>query len=345
MSPYKCSLLVVDDEVHILNTLSALLAGDFEVLTAGSAAAAQQVFAERPIDIILTDQRMPQLSGVELLEWVRAHSLRTMRLLMTAHADLQDAVEAINRGQVHRYLSKPWRTDELLEVLRSVSQHFLLERRNRELLSELQRVNCELQLTNAELEERVRLRTCELEEKNRLLEQRNQMLEKLALTDPLTGLPNRRALDRVAESETRRRTRYPSPLALGLVDIDHFKSINDRYLYPGGDQVLIDLGRTLTASVRTVDTVGRLGGEEFLVVAPETSLEGATSLAERIRAAVQETRFSYQDQPIEVTVSVGMVVAHLEKAADYHQLKHAAAAALAQAKAGGRNRCVIHSIS
>src|SRR5262249_3822679 len=156
------------------------------------------------------------------------------------------------------------------------------------------------------------------------------------LTDPLTGLPNRRAVDRLVESEIRRRARYPSPLALGLIDADHFKEINRRYLLPGGDQVLVDLAKTLSATMRTVDTVGRTGGEEFLVGAPETSLEGAATLGERIRAAVEATPFSYKGQPIQATVSVGFAVAGPGVPGDYDQLKHHAAAALADAKATGR---------
>ena len=94
---------------------------------------------------------------------------------------------------------------------------------------------------NLALEKRVLERTQSLEQANREMQQKNFMLEKLALTDPLTGLPNRRAIDRLAESEIRRRGGYPSALALGFIDADNFKEINRRYLLPGGDQVLIDL--------------------------------------------------------------------------------------------------------
>src|SRR6202011_4626830 len=129
----------------------------------------------------------------------------------------------------------------------------------------------ELRQLNLELEQRVAQRTKELEETNHELEQKNKMLEKLALTDPLTGLPNRRAMDRMTEREMRRRDRYPSALAVGLIDVDHFKQINANYLLPGGDRVLVELAKCLTSSLRTVDFVGRIGSEEFLVIAPETS--------------------------------------------------------------------------
>src|SRR5262245_23190653 len=221
---------------------------------------------------------------------------------MTGYAELEDAIEAINRGQVYHYLLKPWRTEELLQVLRNAADKYHLERNREQLLEELRRLN-------AELEERVTARTVELQEANHLLQQRTRELEMLALTDPLTGLLNRRAIDDVARSELKRHARYRSPLALGILDADHFREINRRYLLPGGDQALIGLAKTLMSSLRTVDSVGRIGGEEFLVVAPETNLDGAAALAERIRAAVEQSRTSYKGEDIDVTVSLGFAVA------------------------------------
>jgi diguanylate cyclase (GGDEF)-like protein len=329
---------VVDDEPSILTTLSHLLGDEFEVLTADTAEAAQAEFGQRQIDLVLSDQRMPRMSGVQLLEWVRQHSPRTIRLLMTGFAELEEAVEAINRGEVFRYISKPWRADELLDTLRGAAHTFHLERRNAQLVEELRQLNLEL-------EERVRQRTAELEEANHELEQKNKMLEKLALTDPLTGLANRRSMDRMTERELRRRDRYPSALALGLIDVDHFKQINANYLLPGGDRVLVELAKCLTGSLRHVDFVGRIGGEEFLVIAPETGAEGAAALGERIRSTVEKHQFSYKEHVIQVTVSVGFVVADDGVPADYEQMKHIAAAALSEAKLTGRNRVVIFPVT
>jgi diguanylate cyclase (GGDEF)-like protein len=328
---------VVDDEPYILNTLAALLGAEYEVLTADSGETAQELFARREIDLILTDQRMPRMSGVQLLEWVRQNYPRTVRLLMTGFAELDEAVAAINRGQVFRYLFKPWHTEELLQILSQAARSFVLEQSHEQLLEELRQLNLAL-------EQRVQQRTRELEEANHELLQKNKMLEKLALTDPLTSLPNRRAMDRLAERELRRRDRYPSPLALGLIDVDHFKRINEGYLLPGGDHVLVELGKSLASSLRTVDMMGRIGGEEFLVVAPETSVAGATVLGERIRSSVEEHVFVYKESLIKVTVSVGFAVAEEGIAADYDQMKHVAAAALAEAKFTGRNRCILHTL-
>src|SRR5262249_24537365 len=156
----------------------------------------------------------------------------------------------------------------------------------------------ELQMLNRELERRVVERTRELEEANQLLEQRARELERLALTDPLTGLLNRRAMDELARFELKRHARYPSPLAMGYVDVDHFKRVNSDYLLTGGDEVLRGLARMLSACVREVDSVGRVGGEEFLVIARETGADGACTLAERIRASVEQSHVDYQGQQI-----------------------------------------------
>ena len=208
MSADRCSLLVVDDEPYLLPTLKALLAGDFEVRTAGGPDEAQALMEERPADILLTDQRMPRRTGVQLLEWAREHCPRTIRLLMTGYSELDDAVEAINRGHVYHYLLKPWRTEDLLQVLRNAADKFLLERKREQLLQQLQDLN-------RELERRVAERTRELEEANQLLEQRARELERLALTDPLTGLFNRRAMDELARFELKRHARYPGGLLPG----------------------------------------------------------------------------------------------------------------------------------
>jgi diguanylate cyclase (GGDEF)-like protein len=330
--------MVVDDEPYILNTLSALLSNEFEVITADSGETAQEIFGRRQIDLILSDQRMPRMSGVHLLEWVRQNHPRSIRLLMTGFAELDEAVAAINRGEVFRYIVKPWHTEELIQTLHQASRTFLLEQSHEQLLEELRQLN-------QALEKHVQERTRELEEANHELLQKNKMLEKLALTDPLTGLSNRRATDRLAERELRRRDRYPSALALGLIDVDHFKKINERYLLPGGDHVLVELGKSLNGSLRTVDSLGRIGGEEFLVVAPETNMDGAAVLGERIRSSVENHVFAYKDAIIKVTVSAGFAVVEDGVVADYDLMKHVAASALAEAKLAGRNRCVLLSVS
>lgn len=330
MNAPKCSLLVVDDEPYILPTLAALLGTDFNVVTADCVEAAQAVFARQPIDLVLTDQKMPRQTGIQLLEWVREHYPRTVRLLMTGYAELDDAVDAINRGHVYYYMLKPWRTEELLQILRNAAEKCQLENSRDQLLEQLRQLN-------SELENRVIERTRALQEANHLLEQRAHELERLALTDPLTGLLNRRAMEEAARFELKLHARYPSSLTIGLIDIDRFKEINTQYLLPGGDEALRGLARILTTSLREVDSVGRIGGDEFLIIARETNEDGATRLAERIRSTVAGTPIPYGKQSIRISVSVSFAVADVEVSADFDTMYRLAAGAIKAAKEKGRN--------
>jgi diguanylate cyclase (GGDEF)-like protein len=326
----KCSLLIVDDEPYILPTLRGLLAGEFEIHTADCAEAAHAVFGRHPIDVILTDQKMPRQSGIQLLEWVRQNYPRTVRLLMTGYAELEETIDAINRGQVYHYLLKPWRPEDLLQILRNAAEKRLLERSRDQLLDQLRQLN-------TELEQRVLERTRALQEANQLLEQRARELERLALTDPLTGLLNRRAMEDLARFELKRHARYPSALTIGLIDIDRFKEINTRYLLPGGDEALRGLARLLTNSLREVDSVGRIGGDEFLIIARETNEEGAKRLAERIRTTVAATPIPYRDQTMHISVSVSFAVAEADVPVEFDTMYRVAARAIRDAKDNGRN--------
>ncbi len=333
----RCALLIVEDEPSLQKTLIAIFRDEFEVTIAGSGEEALEAIARREVHLVLTDHRLPGMSGVHLLEWVRQNRPQTVRLLMSGHAELKDAVEAVNRGQIYRYLVKPWRVDELRQSVRDAARVYTLEQNNTRLMIQLRQLN-------EELEKRVHQRTLELEEANRQLQQKNAMLERLALTDELTGLPNRRAIEQMLQAEVRRRNRYPSTLAVGLIDADHFKLINTRFLYPGGDQALIALSRMLTASLRAVDSVARIGGEEFLLVVPECHHEGAHIVAERIRQTVEQTPVYYKGQEIRLTVSVGFAVALEGMLVQVDQLLHQAATALSEAKANGRNCCVVRAL-
>jgi diguanylate cyclase (GGDEF)-like protein len=176
------------------------------------------------------------------------------------------------------------------------------------------------------------------------LERQNRMLEEMALSDPLTGLPNRRAIERVLGHELVRRARVPAPLAIGLVDADRFKDINTAFLLSGGDHVLTWLAGVLKDSIRGSDSLGRIGGEEFMVVAPGTDAGGAAGLAERLRSNVAGGSTAYGGRPIRVTVSVGFATVEPGRVAGYDQIRVVAEAALQEAKEAGRNRCVVRSV-
>jgi diguanylate cyclase (GGDEF)-like protein len=290
------------------------------------------------VDIVLSDLHLPDGSGLELLEWLRRTAPRTARVLITGAARMEDAVDAINHSQVHRLVLKPWRAEDLLQALRTIARALLLERSHEQLLEELRRLNLEL-------EQRVHTRTLELEQVLLQLQQKNQLLEKLAATDPLTGLPNRRAIDSIARNELQRRVRTGAPIALLMIDADHFGRVNKDYSQTAGDQVLVWLAGILQASVRASDSVGRVGGEEFLVVAPATDLAGTEVLAERLRTSVESAETSHHGQTIKMTISLGLAVADTNAPVTYEQLRDAAADALREAKQAGRNQAVIRVIA
>lgn len=324
---YKCSVLAVDDEPAILGLLSHQLAHDFDVRTATNSAEARRHISAHPVDIVLTDLTLPDMSGIQLLDWVYRTAPRTARVLISGTASIQDAADAINRGHVHRLILKPWRGEDLLSHLKEVARGLLLERSHERLLDELRTLN-------NDLEQRVQERTQEL----RLM---NQILEKMALTDQLTGLPNRRSIELIARQELLRRTRAHTPITIGLLDADRFKQINSQFLLPGGDQVLMGMARTFQKTIRGTDAVGRVGGEEFLVIAPDTDLAGAEVLAERIRAEIEGMEVVYNADRIPVTISGGFAVADASTPVTFEQLRDLAAEALVEAKDGGRNRCVL----
>ncbi len=190
-----------------------------------------------------------------------------------------------------------------------------------------------LQGREAELEQRVQQRTAELEQAHAELSQANAVLSAMALNDALTGLPNRRAADARLEMEFQRHRRNGQALALGLIDIDRFKSVNDRYGHAGGDEVLQRVARVLAAAVRRTDFLARFGGEEFLVLMPETRQEGALQLAERLRQAVEDS----EGPPVKVTLSLGLCCS-AEAHTSVAGALQAADEALYAAKQGGRNR-------
>ncbi len=336
---YRCSVLAVDDEPAVLAILSAQLVSDFEVITATTAERARAILAERSVDVVISDLQLPDENGLNLLDWVRRTVPRTARVLLTGAARMEDAVDAINHSQVHRLVLKPWRSEDLLQTLRTISRSLLLERSHEQLLDELRRLNLEL-------EQRVHARTLELEQVLLQLQQKNQLLEKMAATDPLTGLPNRRAIDRIARTEMQRRVRVPVPVAVVMIDADHFGQVNKHYSQTAGDQALMWLAGLLQSSVRASDSVGRVGGEEFLVIAPATDLVGAEALAERLRSAADVGQMVYTDRDnnkhtIRLTISLGVAVADAVTPTGYEQLREIAAEALKEAKETGRNRAVI----
>jgi diguanylate cyclase (GGDEF)-like protein len=161
------------------------------------------------------------------------------------------------------------------------------------------------------------------------------LAEARAATDSLTGLPNRRAVQEALKRMIAQAGRTLAPMAVLLLDLDHFKQINDTYGHDRGDAVLAAVGEVLSSALRTSDFVGRNGGEEFVALLPDTGVEGAMEAAEKLRTAIGRLTLPGIDRP--VTASVGAAV-YPHTAADAESLLRLADRALYGAKASGRNR-------
>jgi diguanylate cyclase (GGDEF)-like protein len=185
--------------------------------------------------------------------------------------------------------------------------------------------------------DRLRRSHDEVQAANQALQEQNQLLEKLAVTDGLTGLYNRKKFDEILADQFARFRRNHRSFAVMMLDLDNFKSINDNYGHVAGDEALADVAVILKHSVRDIDYVARYGGEEFVVVLVETTLDAALDVAERIRAQMEIPRFGASNKLISITVSLG--VTHSRESDDGpEEVLARADHALYEAKRAGRNQ-------
>ncbi len=178
----------------------------------------------------------------------------------------------------------------------------------------------------------------ELEQESQELRQRLEAAHRQALSDPVTGLPNRKAVDERLEQEFSRWQRFQQPLSLLLWDIDHFKQINDRFGHQAGDKALQVISQVLRSGIREIDFVGRYGGEEFVMLLPGTDLAGAMKVAEKLREAVKRCGLHSCGKPVPITISCGLTCAR--PGDTQASLFERADQALYQAKQAGRDRCI-----
>jgi diguanylate cyclase (GGDEF)-like protein len=163
-------------------------------------------------------------------------------------------------------------------------------------------------------------------------------LELLSTTDELTGLHNRRSLLQKLKFEVARSKRFRTPLSAVMIDVDHFKKINDEFGHNAADQILANIGRLLRESVRVIDIPGRYGGEELCVILPNTPIEGACKFAETLRGKLESQLHYAGIRVVAVTASLGVGSFDHMEIADAESLLRQAENALARAKANGRNR-------
>ena len=321
--PKKHAILLVDDEKDNLVTLTNVLSDFYDVHTAADGQEALDLVKkqELKIHLIISDQRMPQLTGVEFLQESLDIIPHTKRIILSGFADVEAILAAINKARIHEFLLKPVENQKLLLTVKRALEAYELERNNVKLIGELKELN-------ANLETKVEDRTSELREAMR-------KLEILATTDQLTGAFNRRKCEEILVHEVERFNRYDRTFSIVIFDIDHFKKVNDVYGHLVGDIVLKEIAGLIREKSRANDYLVRWGGEEFLILLPEIELSSAKTMAENIRVSIATHRFPEVEK---ITVSLGVTEFRSGDTTD--RLLVRADEALYRAKNGGRNKVV-----
>lgn len=314
----------MDDVPTNIKILRELLVGDFELFLATNGEMAIEVAESKLPDLILMDVMMPVMDGIMACEILhtRPATATIPVIFITAKNDVEDMVKGFEVGGVD-YVTKPFNPAELNA---RVKTHLELKASREQLL----RSRRQLEDANRQLEDR-----------NDQLNQAIEQLNIAVMTDPLTGLHNRRYMTQAIEQEKLRFKRTERPFALIIADIDHFKVVNDTYGHECGDEVLKQVSRTILGLLREQDHVARWGGEEFLVMLPETGLKGAESVADKLRMAVAETVAKGPDGGVKVTMTFG--VAEFSNMVSVDEIIKNADNALYQGKETGRNKVVVYS--
>ena len=304
------NLLLVDDNLEHLALMYEMLKMEerYKLFKASSGEEALRVLAAEPIQIVLLDVLMPGMDGYEVCRQIRQRfSMSPIQVVMISGLEQRGDLEQLLEYGADDFISKPITPLELSARVRAAvirlqdhAQYLAgpgaatgdgrrgrissLLAENRELRREYQKVR----RINEDLE-----KSC-------------QELEMLASLDPLSGLLNRRTLFQRIEIEIERSLRLALPLTGIMIDIDHFKRVNDNFGHPCGDMVIREIGARLTRSLRKYDYAGRYGGEEFFVLFSNTTSELARSIAERFRKDVEEAGFQWENELLKLTVSIGI---------------------------------------
>ena len=297
-------LIVEDETIYRRMVKKVLLTEGHDIVEAADGQSAWELFQHDPIQLVITDWMMPGLDGPGLIQNIRNSPQEnyTYIIMLTAMSEKDNIVLGLESG-ADEYLTKPFNSRELIARVASGMRILRLEE----------------QLTHA----------------------RKQM-EVLAMHDTLTGLLNRRAINEYGESEFALACRKGSPLSIVMIDVDHFKSVNDAYGHKTGDVTLQRIAALLSADLRIYDRAGRWGGEEFILILPDTGEEDAVKVAERIRIRTGEMSIPLENgEPFSVRISLG-VAGCPSQFQSLAKFIDAADQALYQAKQNGRNRVCVY---
>ncbi len=301
--PYPI-LLAEDDLISRRLFEKILVKEGFAVTTVADGREALDLFRQEFFPIVLTDWQMPEMEGPELCRAIRGENpdRYVYIVILTAKGSKDDIISGLEAG-ADDYLTKPAHHAELIARIKTGIRILELERSLKAAVDEI---------------------------------------HLMSVTDPLTGFYNRGYINERVPQEIRRSKRYGRNLSLLLCDIDHFKAVNDTYGHLAGDAVLRTFAGCLTDTIRQqVDWAGRYGGEEFLVVLPETDHAGAMALAERLRRYIEACPTVVDDHTIPVTASIGvtsMAPGDMREPVKAEVLLQAADHQLYKAKTSGRNR-------
>lgn len=347
------SIVIVDDEESIRELLFRLLTREgYHVETFGDGRSALNVLKNKNFSLIISDFRIPDYNGIELIQEAKKLNPWIGSILITGVGSEQTIIDAFTKGQVNFYLPKPIDIEKfklqvrlaLREVdLKKKEAGFqnLLTQKVQEATHELKKNN-EL-LLHKEEETQILLKTLRKEREN--IQKTNKLLERLSITDGLTQLYNRRFLEERSQEEFSRAKRYNTTLSCIMMDIDDFKILNDTYGHLQGDEALKFLASVVTKESRQIDIAARYGGEEFIVILPEVDLEGAAVLAERLRKIIERTGIKSGKKSILFTASFGVSTYPQSSFQSHTDLINAADKALYKAKESGKNRVVMNSPS
>jgi len=298
-------VLIADDDVISRTVLKALLSKwGYDVLEAEDGEQAWNILEEENSPrLVVVDWMMPGLDGPDLCRRLREAGDKSYHyiILLTSRDSKEDIIGGLNAG-ADDYITKPFMPQELEVRLRVGGRILALQQ---------------------SLEEALAL-------------QRYQ-----AQHDPLTGILNHGEILQVVEKEITRAERQGSFLAVIMGDLDHFKKVNDTFGHVAGDAVLVEVAERMRHNIRLYDTIGRYGGEEFLIVLPNCTADEAFQIANRILKNIQSQPVLFRDNSIKVTISLGMAFNKVGERSEQIDLVQAADTALYQAKQKGRNRVEI----
>lgn len=299
------TILVIDDHPSNLEVLVSFLKDqNFTIRIAENGEWALQVLETFQPDVIILDVMMPGMDGFETCRKIKSNkeTASIPVIFMTALGSVKDKVSGFEAGGVD-YITKPF---QHVEVLARINAHIKLKK---------QRIQ---------------------------LEQQAELLKVISVTDDLTGLFNRRHMNTVLKREFERCLRYNTDLSCLLIDLDYFKKVNDTYGHGFGDIVLRDFSQSLANSIRTTDYAFRYGGEEFLILLPQTDINGAVKIGENIRERTENNRIESGAISVSVTFSGGLSSFHKHHPATSKEMLAFSDNALYASKKAGRNRMSVY---